>query len=182
MNGRLRNFLFGALALALVGVGVPMVQKLAAQSSSGASSSPQTRLYIPFLYQGATGGYDSFLQVMNTSMDPWGTTPSTGSSCDVYVYYAGVQYKTSLLNLTPGTLQLQQLSGILSAATSQGNTTAASALTSGGGGGYLLLNCNFPLAHAQLLQVNPNGTVVFANGFVVSPNRALITGPEQLLQ
>jgi len=138
-----------------------------------AQSTTSTRILIPY-FSTTSGGYVSFLYVVNTSMDPYLTTATSGS-CNADVYSNGTHYGPgSLGTIAPGGTSL------ISSQTIDGAT--GSALTNSSVRSYLFLTCNFPYAHAQVLLANPNGTISYFPGYIIPPNRSFSTGPEQLLQ
>jgi hypothetical protein len=111
-------------------------------------------------------------------MDPWGTPLSTGSTCqaDVYSATAPVSHGTSTKAITgvvPGSSQLIPIANVF---------TDAGATLDATGRASIFLTCNFKYAHAQTVLVNPDGTLVYANTFIVPPNRAVGAAPEQFLQ
>jgi hypothetical protein len=165
-----KNVLFCLLGVALAVIAIPLVRRVHAQTPA------QTRIYIPWM-TGTDAGYTSLLLVENTSVDPYGTSPSTGSTCTVDAEpFSGGQ-------LLHGTLTTTLTAGTSTVFTeSQIGTATGLSLGSSGQRAYLFLTCNFLYAHAQTLFINPGGIVTFAPGYVIPPNRSLGTGPEQLLQ
>ncbi|MGA2049185.1 MAG: hypothetical protein ABSG96_15915 [Terracidiphilus sp.] len=157
--------LLGA-ALALVAYQHFWAKRILAQSTT------TTRIYIPWI-GGSDAGYTSLLSVQNTSMDPYGTTPATGT-CTADVFYLGTDYSGSLGTIAPGQVTIFTEAQIA--------TATGVALANSGQRGYMFLTCNFPYAHAQALLINPGGVVSFIPGLIVPPNRGFSTGPEQLLQ
>jgi len=139
-----------------------------------AQSTTTTRILIPY-FSGDDAGYSSLLYVVNTSMDPYGTTATSGT-CTADVYSNGTHYGPgSLGTISPGgTTNLIAVSTI--------ETATGVPLANSGSRAYMFLTCNFPYAHAELLFVNPSGVVSFVPGYIIPPNRSFSTGPEQLLQ
>lgn len=161
-----------AVATSLIGYQLYSTQRVHAQSST------TTRIFIPW-FSGADAGYSSLLSIANASMDPWGNTAGTSGSCTVDAYYNGTHYPSSsgsnsLANIPAGSVQV--FTG------AQIQTATGVPLANSGQRAYLMLTCNFPYAHAQLLLVNPGGAVTFLPGSIIPPNRSYATGPEQLLQ
>jgi hypothetical protein len=141
---------------------------------------------------GSDAGYTTLLMLENTSLDPYGTTPSVaaaagtnppaypttavaGNTCTADAYYGGAHYG-------PGTLPPINPGSVNVLTEAQIGTATGLSLANSGQRAYLFLTCNFKFAHAQAMLVNPGGVVNFIPGYIVSPNRSLSTGPEQLLQ
>ena len=138
-----------------------------------AQTATTTRILLPW-FSGADSSYSSLLYVVNTSMDPYGTTPVSGT-CSVTAVYNGMSYGPgSLGTFAPGTIvepftigQIETLTGVT--------------LTGSGQRANLYVNCNFPDAHAEVLFINPGGVVEFKPGLILPPNRSSSPAPEQLL-
>lgn len=144
-----------------------------------AQSTTTTRILIPWI-AGDDSGYATLLEVENTSMDPYGTTATSGT-CTADFYYNGTHYGPGTLTNQAGTTTFAP--GVLNVMTeAQIQTATGVSLANSGQRGYMFLTCNFPFAHAQALIVNPGGVVTFIPGYIVPPNRGFGTGPEQLLQ
>lgn len=146
-----------------------------------AQSTTTTRILIPWIL-GSDAGYTSLLEVTNTSMDPYGTTATSGT-CSADFYYNGTHYGSGTLTgatgQTGGTIAPGQLYVFTEA---QIATATGVSLANSGQRGYMFLTCTFPYAHAQALLVNPGGVITFIPGYIIPPNRSFSTGPEQLLQ
>jgi hypothetical protein len=143
-----------------------------------AQSTTTTRILIPWI-AGDDAGYSSLLEIENTSMDPYGTTATSGT-CTADVFYNGQDYSGTLPNQSGGTAFAPGVLNVLTSAQIQ--TATGVSLANSGQRGYMFLTCNFPFAHAQALVVNPGGVVTFIPGYIIPPNRGFSTGPEQLLQ
>jgi hypothetical protein len=137
-----------------------------------AQSTTTTRIYLPWV-AGDDAGYTSLLMVQNTSLDPYGTTPVSGS-CTADVIFNGTAYSGSLGTVAAGADTTYTSTQIVAA--------TSAPLTSSGTRGYMFLTCNMPYVHAQSIIVNPSGGITFVPGYIVPPNRGYSTGPEQLLQ
>ncbi len=129
-----------------------------------------TRLLLPWV-SGADAGYTSLLTVANTGVDPFNARTTSGS-CALDLFYNGVDYPGTIPTLAAGAQTTVTFPSVI----------PTFPLANSGQRGYLFLTCNFPLAHAELLFVNPSGVVTFLPAYVVPPNRTALTGPEQLLR
>lgn len=141
-----------------------------------AQSTTTTRILIPW-FSGDDANYSSLLYVVNTSMDPYGTTPVNGT-CSVTAVYNGVSYGPgSLGTIAPGTVN----SSLELFTSSQIQSLTGVTLANSGQQASLYVTCNFPDAHAEMLLVNPGGVVEFHPGLILPPNRSSSPAPEQLL-
>lgn len=161
-----------AIATSLLGYQLYNTQRVHAQSTT------TTRILIPW-FTGSDAGYTSLLSISNTSMDPWGNTTGTSGTCLVDAYYNGTHYPASSGSNSLGTVAAGSIQVFTEA---QVQTATGVSLANSGQRAYLMVTCNFPYAHAQLLLVNPGGVVTFLPGSIIPPNRSYATGPEQLLQ
>ncbi|MGD0346483.1 MAG: hypothetical protein ABSA85_06985 [Terracidiphilus sp.] len=170
-----RNAFVGLLAVLLT---FAVYQHFWAKRIS-AQSTTSTRILIPLYVGAASVSSDTVnLLVENTSMDPYGTTPSGSSNatCEADFYSGGTHYGPYELDSNiPGQVSVWNNSAI--------STASLGAVTSPGQMSYLFLTCNFPYAHAQVQILNSSGGVgTIIPGYVIPPNRSFATGPEQLLQ
>jgi hypothetical protein len=106
----------------------------------------QTVLMFPYLTTAT--GFDTGLAISNTSQDPFGTTPQTGT-CALNWYQAGVNGTNPAVTTTPA----------IPGGTSY--TTLASATTNAGQNftGYMIAVCNFQYGHgyAAITDVGARG-------------------------
>jgi hypothetical protein len=166
------------VCLLCISLGFALYQHFWAKRVS-AQNTTTTRILIPW-FTGDDAGYSSLLYIVNTSMDPYGTTATSGTcTVDAYTYDSngnGTHYgQGSLGTIKPGGPNVFTQAQVQAAATGL-------SLANSGSRAYLFLTCNFPYAHAQTLLVNPGGVVTFIPGYIIPPNRSFSTGPEQLLQ
>lgn len=135
-----------------------------------AQSTATTRILIPWI-NGDDAGYTFLLTVYNTTTDPYGSTPTSGT-CTADAYQNGVDYSGSLGTFPAGSLT--------TLTETQVQTAIGLTLANSGQRAYLFLTCTFPYAHAEGIEVNPGGVVTWIPGYIIPPNRSLNTGPEQL--
>jgi hypothetical protein len=110
----------------------------------------QTTLLFPYLTTAA--GFDTGIAISNTSQDPFGTTPQTGS-CTLSWYQAG----------TGGTNPPNTTTAAIPGGTSF--TTLASATTNAGASftGYMFAVCNFQYAHGYAAITDVGARGIFAS-------------------
>ena len=135
-----------------------------------AGTTPTTRILIPWI-NGDDAGYTFLVAIYNTTTDPYSTTPTSGT-CTADAYQSGVDIRGSLGTIPTGSVTVFTEAQI--------GTATGLNLANSGQRAYLYLTCNFPYAHAEGLEVNPNGVITTVPGYVIPPNRSLNTGPEQL--
>ena len=129
----------------------------------------QTVLLFPYLTTAA--GFDTGIAISNTSQDPFGTTPQTGT-CALNWYMAG----------TAGTNPAVTTTASIPGGTSY--TTLVSATTNGGANftGYMFAICNFQGAHgyAAITDVGARGIFSSYLALVVPTGTGTRTFPESL--
>ncbi len=123
----------------------------------------ETRLLFPFVT--SITGWDTGLAISNTSKDPWGTDPQSGT-CTLYFYGTPSDIsQTTTVSIAAGQQMLMTLSGGNAA---QG-LSAVPDFT-----GYVFAVCNFQYAHGYAF-VSDLGVNRFAQGYI-----ALILSPEKI--
>jgi hypothetical protein len=125
-------------------------------------SNGQTRLLITEL--GTEVGVESSIAIANTGRDPYGTTGTTGS-CNAHFYGTiggteGAETTRTTPSIAPGTL--------FSWAVRQGTSDIASVPDFLG---YVILTCDFPLAHAYHFTLSNVGIPVTQNALVLPSAR-----------
>lgn len=141
-----------------------------------AQSTTTTRILLP-MFTGSDAGNWSNLLIENTSMDPYGTTPSgpNNAVCEADFYSGGTHYGPFALDVNlPGQVSVWSSTYI--------KTELLVPLSNSTQVAYIFLTCNFPYAHAQVQFVNSSGVSTYLPGYIIPPNRSFGTGPEQLLQ
>jgi hypothetical protein len=120
----------------------------------------QTVLMYPYVTTAT--GFDTGLAIANTTQDPFGTTPQTGS-CALNWYQAGASGTNPALTTTPaipgGTVY----------------TTLASATTNAGQNftGYMIAVCNFQFGHGYAAVTDVGARGIFSSYLaLVMPNRS----------
>jgi hypothetical protein len=120
----------------------------------------QTVLLFPFVTSAT--GFETGLAISNTSQDPFGTTPQTGS-CTLYWYAAG----------SGGTNPANTTTPAIPGGTTY--TTLASATTNAGANfnGYMFAICNFQFGHGYAAITDVGARGVFSSYLaLVAPNRS----------
>jgi len=110
----------------------------------------QTVLLFPYITTAV--GFDTGLAISNTTQDPFGTTPQTGS-CNLYWYQAG----------TGGTNPPLTTTSAIAGGTTY--TTLASATTNANQNftGYMFAICNFQYAHGYAAITDVGARGIFAS-------------------
>jgi uncharacterized protein (TIGR03437 family) len=115
---------------------------------------PRTNTSSPLLFSSVTNwmGSDTAISIWNTSLDPFGTTSSSGI-CTLYYY--GSMFGGGAVP-SPQTSSVIPAGGQLSFSLSQGNATQGIAPTPGFRG-YIIAGCGFPLARgaATITGISP---------------------------
>jgi len=129
----------------------------------------QTVLLFPFVTTAT--GFETGLAISNTTQDPFGTTPQTGS-CGLNWYQAGTGGTNPALTTTPA----------IPGGTTY--TTIASATTNAGQNfnGYMIAVCNFQLGHgyAAITDVGARGVFASYLGLVVGTGSGTRAATESL--
>jgi hypothetical protein len=140
------------------------------QNICGPENGNETYLLFPFVTNIA--GFDTGIAIMNTGLDPLGTTGATGT-CTAYYYGSPTVAAQTSTTIAPGS----QMTFTLSAGGIPGSTSSAVGFQ-----GYMIFRCRFPYAHGYAFVSDRNTPSMGSSSYLAQVLCSKRMPVEQLLQ